>query len=98
MNKDLISYLQERATDIGKPEAYVLIPFISEKVADPKFSESLLGIISTMCERVPAKFLIGHVLRYVRSPENKKPKLNGDICSILVKIVDTASIVNCNLK
>ena len=51
-----------------------------------------------MCERIPAKFLMGHFMRYVRSPENKKPKLNGDICSILVRIIETSSINNCNLK
>jgi hypothetical protein len=29
MNKDLITYLEERVEDIGKPEAYVLIPYIA---------------------------------------------------------------------
>ena len=51
-----------------------------------------------MCERVPGKYLIGHFIRYVRSPENKKPKLNGDICSLLVKVIETVSIVNVNVK
>ena len=74
------------------------MPFIIEKIADSKFSESLLGIIVTICGRVPAKFLIGHILRYVRSADNKKPKLNGDVCSLLIKIVETVSISNCNLK
>lgn len=38
MNKDLISYLEERVADISKPESYVLIPYIAEKSADTKFS------------------------------------------------------------
>ena len=41
---------------------------------------------------------MGHFIRYARSPENKKPKLNGDICSVLVKIIETASISNCYVK
>lgn len=38
MNKDLIAYIQERASDINKPEAYVLIPYIVQKIGDSKFS------------------------------------------------------------
>lgn len=87
MNKDLITYLEERVADISKPESYVLIPYFAEKAADTKFSEQLLNLTGSMCERVPAKFLIGHLMRYARSPENKKPKLNGDICCLLVKII-----------
>jgi hypothetical protein len=37
MNKDLISYLEERQGDIGKPEAYVILPYIIEKIGDNKF-------------------------------------------------------------
>jgi len=28
MNKDLIAYLEERQSDISKPEAYVILPYI----------------------------------------------------------------------
>lgn len=38
MNKDLIAFLEERQTDIGKPEAYVIIPYIIEKIGDSKFA------------------------------------------------------------
>jgi hypothetical protein len=55
-------------------------------------------VVIAMCERVPARFLIGHFIRYAKSPENKKPKLNGDICSIIIKIIEVASISNCSLK
>ena len=68
MNKDLLAYLEERVGDIGKPEAYVLIPFIAEKIADTKFSEQLSRLVISMCERIPAKYLMGHFMRYVRSP------------------------------
>lgn len=51
-----------------------------------------------MCQRVPAKFLIAHFIKYAQSPENKKPKLNGDICSILIKIIEHSSINNCNTR
>lgn len=68
MNKDLISYLEERATDIGKPEAYVLIPYLAEKFLEAKFAEQILKIIGIMSERIPARFIIGHLLRYVKSP------------------------------
>ena len=98
MNKDLIAYLEERVTDISKPEAYALIPYIAEKIGDSKFSEQLNRLVILMCERVPAKFLMGHFIRYARSPENKKPKLNGDICVVLARIIESASISNCNLK
>lgn len=51
-----------------------------------------------MCERIPAKFLIGHFIRYAKSPENKKPKINGDICTAIIKIIETVSINNCDIK
>lgn len=51
-----------------------------------------------MCERIPAKFLIGHFIRYAKSPENKKPKINGDICTAIIKIIETVSINNCDTK
>ena len=54
--------------------------------------------MTSICERVPAKFLMGHFIKYVRSPDNKKPKMNGDICCILIRIIETASISNCNLR
>jgi hypothetical protein len=38
MNKDLIAYLEERQSDIGKPEAYCLLPYIIEKIGDNKFA------------------------------------------------------------
>ena len=38
MNKDLIAFLEERQADIGKPEAYVIIPYIIEKIGDSKFA------------------------------------------------------------
>lgn len=57
-----------------------------------------MNVVVAMCERVPARFLIGHFIRYAKSPENKKPKLNGDICTILIKIIEITSIFNCNLK
>lgn len=38
MNKDLIMYLNERVGDIGKPESYVVIPYIVEKIGDNKFA------------------------------------------------------------
>ena len=98
MNKDLITYLEERVEDIGKPEAYVLIPYIAQKVGDTKFAESLLNLVVSMCERVPARFLIGHFIKYALRPENKKPKLNGDICIVIIKVIQTASIANCFLK
>ena len=98
MNKDLIAYLEERVEDIGKPEAYILIPYMAQKVGDTKFAETLLKLISLMCERVPARFLIGHFIKYALRPENKKPKLNGDICVVIIKIIETASIANCFLK
>lgn len=58
-----------------------------EKSSDNKFAEQLQNLVGSICERVPAKFLIGHLMKYVRSPDNKKPKLNGDICSLIVKII-----------
>ena len=51
-----------------------------------------------MCERIPARFLTGHFIKYALRPENKKPKINGDICQVLIKIIETASITNCFLK
>lgn len=75
-----------------------MIPYIAEKIGDSKFSEQLNRLVILMCERVPAKFMMGHFIRYARSPENKKPKLNGDICVVLARIIESASISNCNLK
>jgi hypothetical protein len=87
MNKDLIAYIEERVADIGKEELYVLIPFIVEKIGDSKFSEALYRIINDVSRRIPGKYIIGHIIRYIKSTEGKKPKLNGDACTLLVRII-----------
>lgn len=57
-----------------------------------------MNVVVSTCERVPAKFLVGHFIRYAKSPENKKPKINGDICSVIIKIIETSSINNCDVR
>jgi hypothetical protein len=87
MNKDLIAYIEERVADIGKEELYVLIPFIVEKIGDSKFSEALYRIINDVSRRLPGRYIIGHIIKYIKSTEGKKPKLNGDACTLLVRII-----------
>jgi hypothetical protein len=86
MNKDLIAYLEERATDIGKPEAYVVIPYIVEKIGDSKFAEALTRLTINICKSVPPRFVGGHIIRSAKSVE-KRPKVNSDACSLLAKII-----------
>lgn len=98
MNKDFIAFLEERQTDIAKPEAYILIPYILEKVGDSKFTESLSLLTTQICSRVSPKFITGHIIRYIRSTEGRKPKLNSDAASLLSKIIDAVSLANCDSK
>jgi len=74
------------------------LPFIIERINDNKFSEQLYKIVANICNRIPAKFVIGHIIRYVRSTEGKKPKLNGDTCLFITKIVEIVSLKICNLR
>lgn len=87
MNKQLIAFFEDRSEDINKEEAYVLIPFIVEKIGDGKFADPLYKIVSTMCRKIPGKYLIGHIVKYIKGTEGKKPKLNSDACTLLSKIV-----------
>ena len=41
---------------------------------------------------------MGHILRYIRSTEGKKPKLNGDTCVLLVKVIEMVDLKNLHLK
>jgi hypothetical protein len=98
MNKDLIAYIEERVDDINKQELYVLVPYIVEKIGDSKFSEALYRIIADISKRVPGRYFVGHIIRYIRSTEGKKPKLNGDVCILLIRIIENISMSNCSLK
>lgn len=97
MNKDLIAYLEERASDIGKPEAYVILPYIIEKIGDNKFAESLTRLTINICKSVPPRFISGHIIRCAKAIE-KRPKVNSDACTLLVKIVEAVSISHLNSK
>jgi len=97
MNKDLIAYLEERETDIGKPEAYVILPYIIEKIGDNKFAESLTRLTINVCKTVPPKFISGHIIRCAKNVD-KRPKVNSDACSLLVKVIEAVSLSNLNTK
>jgi len=51
-----------------------------------------------MCKKLPGKYVIGHIIKYIRSTDGKKPKLNGDAAVLISKIIDNISIGNCNQK
>lgn len=76
----------------------MLLPYILEKIGDTKFAESLHTIVNSMCKRIPGKYLVGHITKYIRSTEGKKPKLNSDACSLIVKIIENVSLGNIALK
>lgn len=97
MNKDLIAYLEERQTDIGKPEAYVILPYLIEKIGDTKFAEGLTRLTINICKTVPPKFISGHIIRFTKSVD-KRPKVNSDACSLLVKVIEAVSVSNLNAK
>ena len=87
MVKELITYLTERQESIEKPEFYVIAPFVAEKIGDNKFQENLYGLVTSLCRRIPSTFIIGHLIKYVRSTQGKKPKMNSDLCSLIVKVI-----------
>ena len=45
----------------------MIIPYIVEKFGDPKFAEPLTRLVQFMCKGVPPKYLISHIIKYVRS-------------------------------
>lgn len=51
-----------------------------------------------MCKKLPGKYVIGHIIKYIRGTDGKKPKLNGDAAVLISKIIDNISIANCNQK
>lgn len=95
MYKELISYLQQRQTEIGKEQLYVILPFIVDKIGDPKFAQSLYCIVANICSRVSGRYIIGHIIKY--ASEGKKPKIVGDACTLLVQIITNISLANCPL-
>lgn len=98
MNKELVQFLKDRCSEFGKPETYVILPFIIEKVGDSKFTEPLLKTVESICRRVPGNFIVGHIIKYIRSTEGKKPKLNSDACVLISKVMENISIKNIPLR
>lgn len=98
MTKDLIAYLEERVADIGKREAYVVIPYIIEKIGDSKFAEPLVRLTVNICKSVSPRYICGHLIRCSKTVAASKPKINGDTCTLIVKVIEAVSISNLNSK
>lgn len=51
-----------------------------------------------MCKRIPGKYIVGHIIRYIKSTEGKKPKINSDACTLIAKVIETISVSNIAVK
>lgn len=98
MNKELIAYIEEKANEIDKPELIIIIPFIIEKIGDSKFSEPLYRALEIICQKIPGTFIVGYFLEKIKLLDNKKPKLNADVCNCICKIIDIVSINNIPIR
>ena len=44
----------------------IILPFILDKLGDNKFAESLKIIIDQLIQKIPPKFFIGQILKYIK--------------------------------
>jgi hypothetical protein len=56
-----------------------MVPCLLEKVADSKFAEPVGVLTDALVQRIPPKFFVVQVLKYLKPSETRKPspKLNG---------------------
>ena len=98
MNKELIAFIEEKSNQIDKPELVIIIPFLIEKIGDSKFSEPLYRGIQNICEKIPGIFIVGYLIEKTKALDNKKPKLNQDVCGCIGRIIDIVSISNIPVR
>lgn len=94
----MIAFIEEKSNEIDKPELIILISFMIEKIGDTKFCEPLYRALENICQRIPGEFVVGYFIEKVRALDNKKPKLNADVCGCICRLIELVSIGNIPVR